>query len=133
MPDDTPEALTDLIDIGANLTHESFQYDLQQVLDRARSAGVSQILVTGSDVHNSQAGLALARAHPGHLFATAGMHPHLARDMQPAGAGRDLDAVAIGREGRRDFDRFMSDQHGGSALLAQQPKKMNFSRLEKFR
>ena len=65
-----------LIDIGANLTHESFDADRDAVLARARDAGVVQMVVTGaSREHNPQA-LALARAHPGVLFATAGVHPH---------------------------------------------------------
>ena len=65
-----------LIDIGANLTHESFGHDLDAVLQRARDAGVVQMVVTGaSREHNPQA-LALAQAHPGFLYATAGVHPH---------------------------------------------------------
>ena len=35
-----------LIDIGANLSHESFAHDLSSVLDHARAAGVAQIIVT---------------------------------------------------------------------------------------
>ena len=65
-----------LIDIGANLTHESFDADRDAVLERARAAGVAQMIVTGaSREHNPQA-LALAQAHPGFLYATAGVHPH---------------------------------------------------------
>ncbi|HOX71680.1 MAG TPA: hydrolase TatD, partial [Dokdonella sp.] len=36
-----------LIDIGANLTHESFRPDFDQVLARARAHGVAQMIVTG--------------------------------------------------------------------------------------
>ncbi len=66
----------ELIDIGANLTHRAFAGDLPNVLDRARATGVSQILVTGSGLPASDAAVALARAYPGRLFATAGVHPH---------------------------------------------------------
>lgn len=66
----------DLIDIGANLTHESFQGDLSAVLARASRAGVHRMLVTGADAEGSEAALALARAHRGRLWATAGVHPH---------------------------------------------------------
>lgn len=69
-----------LIDIGANLTHESFAADLNAVLDRAWQAGLTAIVVTGSDAHSSEAAAALARAHPGRLYATAGLHPHHAAD-----------------------------------------------------
>jgi TatD DNase family protein len=66
----------DLVDIGANLTHESFASDLSAVLARASRAGVHRLLVTGADPEGSTAALALARAHPGRLWATAGVHPH---------------------------------------------------------
>ena len=67
-------ALT-IVDIGANLAHDSFHTDLPQVLSRAATAGVDTIVVTGTSVAGSQAAQALAAAHPG-LFCTAGVHPH---------------------------------------------------------
>ena len=65
-----------LIDIGANLTHDSFDRDRDAVLRRARDAGVAQLVVTGASREHSPRALALAQAHPGFLFATAGVHPH---------------------------------------------------------
>ena len=70
----------DLIDIGANLTHDSFDHDREAVLQRAREAGVVQMVVTGASREHSPKALALARAHPGALFATAGVHPHHATE-----------------------------------------------------
>ena len=65
-----------LVDIGANLTHESFGHDLDAVLERAREASVHQLVVTGASREGSRHALELARAHPDRLFATAGVHPH---------------------------------------------------------
>ena len=65
-----------LIDIGANLTHDSFDHDRDAVLQRARDAGVARMVVTGASREHSPKALELARAHPGVLFATAGVHPH---------------------------------------------------------
>ncbi|MEO6365724.1 MAG: TatD family hydrolase [Luteimonas sp.] len=65
-----------LIDIGANLSHETFDHDRDDVLQRARDAGVARIVVTGASREHSPKALALARAHPGFLHATAGVHPH---------------------------------------------------------
>lgn len=77
-----PDAgVTDLIDVGANLTHESFSGDLTDVLHRAASAGVRRLLVTGTTLAGSDAAIALARLHPGVLWATAGVHPHCATDF----------------------------------------------------
>jgi len=65
-----------LIDIGANLTHEIFDHDRNAVLQRARDAGVTRLIVTGASRAHSPQAAALACAHPGFLFATAGVHPH---------------------------------------------------------
>ena len=69
-----------LIDIGANLSHETFDRDRDAVLQRARDAGVAQLVVTGASREHSPRALALAQAHPGFLFATAGVHPHHASE-----------------------------------------------------
>ena len=72
------------IDIGANLTHDSFDADREAVIARAHAAGVGQIVVTGASVAGSRAALELARAHPGRLFATVGVHPHHAEELAEA-------------------------------------------------
>ncbi len=71
-----------LVDIGANLTHASFQADVAEVISRARQAGVARIIVTGTTVADSRKGLALSESSD-FLFATAGVHPHHARDCGP--------------------------------------------------
>ena len=70
-----------LIDIGANLAHDSFAGDLDAVIERARAAGVAQLIVTGATVASSAAAIELSRARPGRLFATAGVHPHHAEEL----------------------------------------------------
>jgi len=98
-----------LVDIGANLTHSAFQPDLDEVLARARAAGVGELVVTGTGVGESRAAAALAAARAG-LYATAGVHPHHARDCDDAtiAALRDIarqpKVVAIGECGL-DFNR----------------------------
>jgi TatD DNase family protein len=77
-------ASPELIDIGANLTHESFAADLSAVLHRAGDAGVRRMIVTGTSVPATRAAIDLHRAHPTRLFATAGLHPHHAAQMSPA-------------------------------------------------
>ena len=65
-----------MIDIGANLGHESFSADLDRVMQDAREAGIEHIIVTGTSVEDSRQALALASGQPGFLSATAGIHPH---------------------------------------------------------
>ena len=102
-----------LIDIGANLTHESFADDMEAVLARAQSAGVAQIVVTGASAEGSRSALDLARAYPGTLFATAGLHPHHASEYcaESEALFRDLLAdpqvLAVGETGL-DYYRDLS-------------------------
>lgn len=76
-----PRHMFDLIDIGANLTHDSFDADRDAVLDRAAAAGVARIVVTGTSVTSSVQAAALCEAHSGILTATAGVHPHHAAEL----------------------------------------------------
>ena len=68
-----------LIDIGANLTHDSFDHDFDDVLQRADDAGVTQMVVTGASIPGSEQAAELANRHE-QLFATAGIHPHQAEE-----------------------------------------------------
>ncbi|MGI9331261.1 MAG: TatD family hydrolase, partial [Gammaproteobacteria bacterium] len=70
----------DLIDIGANLTHDSFDADRSQVMARAAAAGVRRMVITGTTVPASRQALKLAAEHP-QLSATAGVHPHHAGEL----------------------------------------------------
>ena len=114
-----------LIDIGANLTHESFHHDLDAVLERAREVGVERMIVTGASRPGSEHALELARAHPGLLHATAGVHPHHAGDY-----GEDTDAllrelarepevVAVGETGL-DYFRDLSPRPAQRAAFEKQ-------------
>jgi TatD DNase family protein len=86
-----------LIDIGINLAHDSYAADRDAVLSRAHAAGVVQLIVTGSSLDSTARALELARAHPGQLFATAGIHPHHAAEVS-ADAWEALAALAVARE-----------------------------------
>jgi len=70
----------DLIDIGANLTHDSFDDDRDEVIQRASDAGVRRMILTGSSEQGSRDAVALAETRPGRFYATAGVHPHHASD-----------------------------------------------------
>ena len=101
-----------LIDIGANLTHDSFDRDRDAVLQRAREAGVTRMIVTGASREHSPRALELARAHPGVLFATAGVHPHHASeytaecDAEMRALHAHAEVVAVGECGLDYFRDF---------------------------
>ncbi len=101
-----------LIDIGANLTHDSFDEDRDEMMQRATEAGVTRIIVTGASDEGNVAAAALAEANPGHLYATAGVHPHHASDYDASSEAiiRSLAAkgaiVAVGECGLDYFRNF---------------------------
>ena len=105
-----------LVDIGANLTHDSFEDDRDQVIARASDAGIKRIIVTGTNVESSRDAAALARSRPGILYATAGMHPHHASDYSDAVRDRfaelieDDIVVAVGECGLDYFPNFSSQE-----------------------
>ena len=70
-----------LIDIGINLGHDSFNADRDAVIARAVAAGVVQMMVTGSSGSSTRQAIEMARTHPDRLFATAGVHPHYAKEL----------------------------------------------------
>ena len=114
-----------LIDIGANLTHESFDADRDEVLARAHEAGVTRMMVTGASAEGSEQALALARAHPGELWATAGVHPHRASDYNDETdqllrrLAQEPEVVATGETGLDYFRNFSPREDQLRAFEAQ--------------
>jgi TatD DNase family protein len=73
--------LPEIVDIGVNLAHDSFDADRAAVIERAQQAGVAYLLVTGSSVASTRAAIELSRQWPHTVRATAGVHPHHASDV----------------------------------------------------
>ncbi len=102
----------DLIDIGCNLTHDSFDSDRDDVIERAHEAGVSRMIVTGASKEGSRQALNLAQKHPEVLYATAGVHPHHAADYDEETdrllreLAADVRVVAAGETGLDYFRDF---------------------------
>lgn len=69
-----------LIDIGANIAHNSFDEDRADMMQRAADAGVIKIIVTGSSDDSNVQAANLAEQFSGVLYSTAGVHPHHASD-----------------------------------------------------
>ncbi len=96
----------ELVDTHAHLQAEEFASDIDQILERARGAGVGKIIVVGGagDLSTNDTGLELARRSPG-LFATVGMHPHDAREVREEDLNRlqeltrDPKVVGVGETG----------------------------------
>lgn len=113
------------IDIGANLAHDSFDADRGDVLQRARESGVQAIVVTGSCGDSIPKAIKLSREHPDYLYATAGVHPHHASDVDDnllhslAQWGQAEEIVAMGEMGL-DFFRDFSPRDVQERAFQQQ-------------
>ena len=59
-------------------SHCHLQYDgiAADALDRAAEAGIGRVICVGTDAPQSRKAIEVARAHPGRVWATVGLHPH---------------------------------------------------------
>jgi len=71
--------LSGLIDTHCHLNFSQFDDDLAEVLQRARSSGVNNILVPGSDLPTSIKAIELAEKFD-FIYAAVGFHPHYAAE-----------------------------------------------------
>ncbi len=114
----------ELIDIGVNLTHDSFDADRQEVIDRAAAVGVTRMIVTGTSATASAQSAELAAAHAG-LYATAGVHPHHASELDRHTVdmlrelARQPRVVAIGECGLDFYRNFSPPDAQERAFVAQ--------------
>lgn len=67
-----------LIDCVAKLTDNVFQEDVDQVIERAKLAHISRIIVAANNDMQSLSAVELAIRHSDCLFASIGIHPHFA-------------------------------------------------------
>lgn len=64
-----------LVDTHVHLADTPLAESLPDVLARARVAGIVAFVVPSGDPASSRSARALARSHPGEVFAAAGLHP----------------------------------------------------------
>ena len=104
-----------MFDIGVNLTSSQFSRDHDEVVARALAAGVNGMLLTGTNLAESQQAQKLASRYSG-CWSTAGVHPHDGSSWTPAVAeaiytlAGEPQVVAIGECGL-DFNRNFSTPH----------------------
>lgn len=98
-----------LADSHCHLQMERSPLAVPALLDRARSSGVARFLVPGTTAEDSAAAVELAEKHEG-LFAAVGVHPHEARNFDPARDGAALEALAR-RPGVRAIGEIGLDFH----------------------
>ncbi|MBL7159800.1 TatD family hydrolase [Candidatus Microgenomates bacterium] len=109
-----------LIDTHCHLNFKAFRKDVDQVIQRAKRAGVEKMLVVGADLKTSQKAIDLAQKYDG-LYASVGIHPHHVNSLD----NNDLDitkeklinltknkkVVAIGETGL-DYFQYKNSKYG---------------------
>lgn len=102
-----------LVDSHAHIDTSRFAADREAVIQAAIAGGVTRIIDPGCDLASSQAALALAKTHPGVIFAGVGTHPHEATtynaevEAQYRIMAQEAETVAIGEFGL-DYFRMLS-------------------------
>lgn len=92
-------------DSHAHLADPSFDADRELVIERAMSAGARALICIGESPSAAARARDIARAHPGRIYFTAGVHPHDAsafdahRDIPLIEAELRAGAVAVGECG----------------------------------
>lgn len=111
-------------DTHAHLMDPAYLPDLDQVLERARDAGVVGFVAVGFDLASSDAAIALAAIVPD-VWATVGIHPNRAGEATDSALAR-LEAmasaprvVAIGECGLDFFRHHATPDQQRAAFLAQ--------------
>ena len=113
-----------MFDIGVNLTSSQFSRDHDEVVARAQAAGVHGMLLTGTNLHESQQARQMAGRYA-NCWSTAGVHPHDSSTWTESVAeevhalARQPQVAAIGECGL-DFNRnFSTPQEQEKAFNAQ--------------
>lgn len=113
-----------MFDIGVNLTSSQFAKDRDDVVARAFDAGVNGLLITGTNLRESQQAQKLARQYSS-CWSTAGVHPHDSSQWQAVTEEAIIEllaqpeVVAIGECGL-DFNRnFSTPEEQELAFVAQ--------------
>ena len=84
-----------LVDTHCHLGDAAFDSDRDAVLTRAKGAGIGHVVAIGESLAGSERAVAFARGRQG-LSATAGVHPHEAREWSPSTAARVRDLLGAG-------------------------------------
>lgn len=89
-----------LVDTHCHIHESDYPLDQEEVLRRARDAGVNRLICVGTSNDSSVRAVSFAAGHDG-VYASIGVHPHDAKDGwgSIAGLAREGKVVAVGEIG----------------------------------
>lgn len=104
---------TPLFDIAVNFGASALALKTQEIVEQAIDNDVQKMIALGCDISGSEHALSVAQAFPGHVYATAGIHPHDAKSFDESSLAslitlaQQPEVVALGECGL-DFNRDFS-------------------------
>ncbi|MHB2018862.1 MAG: TatD family hydrolase [Candidatus Xenobia bacterium] len=112
-----------MVDSHSHVDAEAFDTDREDVLNRARRAGIVGIVDPGCDLPSSEKAVALAHRHAD-VWAAVGVHPHSAQETTAEVLARlealagDARVVAIGETGLDYHYNFSPPEQQRASLAA---------------
>jgi TatD DNase family protein len=88
-----------MIDSHCHLADPQFNDDLDDVLQRAKHAGVTHMVTIADSIPEGEKCLEIASAHP-HIFCTIGVHPHHAKDWKKGDGDRIRALIASSKKAK---------------------------------
>jgi TatD DNase family protein len=122
-----------VIDTHCHLTDPRLFEQLDGVIERARSAGVTRMITIGTDLEDDRAAIALCKGRE-NIRCVVGIHPNYTQDatLEDVPEIRTLQAepcvVALGEMGLDYFHRFADVSHQRALFEAQLQLAAEFSR-----
>ena len=114
-----------LIDSHAHLTFPELHDQVEDVLARARAAGVDHVITIATTPADAERAVEIVRRHRGVVSAAVGIHPHNAKDADDADVQRvrawldDSAVVALGEMGLDYFYDFCPKKQQRRIFAAQ--------------
>ena len=68
-------------DTHAHLDDERFDEDREELIARMKQEGISPCMTVGANMRMNEINVELAKKHEGYLYATVGLHPHDANQL----------------------------------------------------
>ncbi len=113
-------------DTHAHLYYDDLKDRLDSVMERARAASVERIICVGTDLASSRTSISIAERFDG-VFATAGVHPHDAKDAPEDYLSQVKEllthekVVAVGEMGLDYFRNFSPPEQQREVFRSQLP------------
>lgn len=86
-----------MIDSHCHLADAQFTDDLDAVLKRAKEAGISRMITISDNIDEAEKCLQIAEKYE-HIFCTAGVHPHHAKDWKKGDGERIKELIASSKK-----------------------------------